>query len=136
MQVRPSGVTRYLERRFSAISGRTVSWRAVACLDGSRVASIDLRFGRVGRMQTCLRPFGAADERLLALMGSANKVPYWNAGFDALATGWVVLIPGLTGSPSPRIALATSSARFIAQRAIVRPQALGHVPRGIRLHAS
>jgi hypothetical protein len=47
-------------------------------------------------------------ETLLALMESANKVPFWSAGYDALDMSWVVLVPGLTGLPSHRIALATS----------------------------
>jgi hypothetical protein len=46
--------------------------------------------------------------RLLALMESANKVPFCSSGYDALDIGWVVPVPGLTGLPSHRIALATS----------------------------
>ena len=34
---------------------------------------------------------------LLALMGSANKVPICFAGYDASDIAWVVLVPGLTG---------------------------------------
>ena len=44
---------------------------------------------------------------LLALMESANKVPFCFAGSDALDMRWVVPVPGLTGLPSHRIALAT-----------------------------
>jgi hypothetical protein len=64
-----------------------------------------------GELVGCRLVFGLLvqpDEALLALMGSANKVPYCLAGYEALVIRWVVLIPGLTGSPSPRIALATS----------------------------
>ena len=43
-----------------------------------------------------------------ALMESANKVPFCFSGYDALDIRWVVPIPGLTGLPSHRIALATS----------------------------
>src|SRR5262249_5653533 len=46
--------------------------------------------------------------RLLALMEFANRVPFCVSGFDALDITWVVPIPGLTGLPSHRIALATS----------------------------
>ena len=35
--------------------------------------------------------------RLLALMGSANKVPVCSAGSDASDLYWVVPVPGLTG---------------------------------------
>jgi len=45
---------------------------------------------------------------LLALMESANKVPFCLSGYDALDIAWVVPVPGLTGLPSHRIALATS----------------------------
>ena len=38
--------------------------------------------------------------RLLALMKSANKVPFCCAGYDALDMSWVVPVPGLTGLPS------------------------------------
>jgi hypothetical protein len=40
--------------------------------------------------------------------GVRDKVPFCCAGYDALDIGWVVPIPGLTGLPSRRIALATS----------------------------
>ncbi len=46
--------------------------------------------------------------RLLALMESANWVPFCFSGYDALDSPWVVPVPGLTGLPSHRIALATS----------------------------
>jgi hypothetical protein len=46
--------------------------------------------------------------RLLALMEFANKVPFCSSGYYALDIGWVVPVPGLTGLPSHRIALATS----------------------------
>jgi len=35
--------------------------------------------------------------KLLALMGSANKVPICFAGYDAFDIAWVVPVPGLTG---------------------------------------
>ena len=35
-------------------------------------------------------------------------VPFCLSGYDALDIGWVVPVPGLTGLPSHRIALATS----------------------------
>jgi hypothetical protein len=35
--------------------------------------------------------------KLLALMGSANKVPICFAGYDASDIAWVVPVPGLTG---------------------------------------
>jgi hypothetical protein len=45
-------------------------------------------------------------------MVSADKVPFCLSGCDALDIRRVVLIPGLTGSPSHRIVLATSEAGF------------------------
>ena len=45
---------------------------------------------------------------LLALMESANWVPFCLSGYDALDVRWGVPVPGLTGLPSHRIALATS----------------------------
>ena len=57
--------------------GRTAeAQRRMSCLDGSRVASIDLRIWRV---VGCSLVFGLLVQPivgLLALMGSANKVPY------------------------------------------------------------
>jgi len=43
-------------------------------------------------------------------MVSADKVPFCLSGCDTLDMSRVVLIPGLTGSPSHRIVLATSEA--------------------------
>ena len=51
--------------------------------------------------------------RPLALMVSADKVPFCFAGCDALDIRRVVLIPGLTGSPSHRIVLATSGSAVV-----------------------
>jgi len=45
---------------------------------------------------------------LLALMESANWVPFCFSGYDALDSPWVVPVPDLTGLSSHRIALATS----------------------------
>src|SRR6185295_13930422 len=45
-------------------------------------------------------------------MVSADEVPFCFAGCDALDSRRVVLIPGLTGSPSHRIVLTTSEAGF------------------------
>lgn len=36
-------------------------------------------------------------KRLLAMMGSANKVPFYFAGYNAFDVEWAVLIPRLTG---------------------------------------
>ena len=47
--------------------------------------------------------------RPLALMVSADEVPFCFAGFDALDSSRVILVPGLTGSPSHHMVLATSS---------------------------
>src|ERR1700712_3391805 len=44
-------------------------------------------------------------------MVSADEVPFCFAGFDALDIRRVVLVPGLTGSPSRHMVLATSFAR-------------------------
>lgn len=51
-------------------------------------------------MVECSLLFGlrcAVDIGLLALMGSANKVPFCFSGNDAFDTWWVVPVPGLTG---------------------------------------
>ncbi len=40
-------------------------------------------------------------------MVSVNLVPICKTGFYALDIRWVVLIPGLTGTPSLRFALTT-----------------------------
>ena len=37
--------------------------------------------------------------RLLALMESANKVPFSVSGYDALDIGRIIPVPGLTGLP-------------------------------------
>lgn len=39
----------------------------------------------------------AVDIGLLALTGSANRVPFWFSGYDAFDFYWVVPVPGLTG---------------------------------------
>ena len=52
---------------------------------------------RLGRVQSSVRPVGAADEGLLALMESANRVPFCFPGYDALDIRRVVPVPGLTG---------------------------------------
>src|SRR3954464_12245889 len=44
-------------------------------------------------------------------MVSADEVPFCFAGFDALDIRRVVLVPGLTGSPSQHMVVATSFAR-------------------------
>ena len=42
------------------------------------------------------------------LDGVREQGPFCFAGYDALDISWVVPVPGLTGLPSHRIALATS----------------------------
>jgi hypothetical protein len=42
------------------------------------------------------------------LMEPANKFRFCLSGYDALNIRWVVPVPGLTGLPPHRIALATS----------------------------
>jgi hypothetical protein len=59
-------------------------------------------------VQFSVRPVCAVGEELLALMESASWVPFHSTGYNALNVRWVVPAPGLTGSPSHRIALATS----------------------------
>ena len=70
---------------------------AQSSVDGSRIARENLSFRRLGRVQSSVRPVDAANERLLALMGSANKVPICLSGYDASDRRRVVLVPGLTG---------------------------------------
>jgi hypothetical protein len=50
----------------------------------------------------------------LALMVSADEVPFCFASYDALDIPRVVLIPGLTGSRSLHMVLATPEARLAA----------------------
>src|SRR3712207_6474452 len=52
---------------------------------------------RVGRVQSSVRPVRAAAIGLVALMGSANRVPFCLSGCDALDKARVVPVPGLTG---------------------------------------
>jgi hypothetical protein len=47
-------------------------------------------------------------------MVSADEVPFCFAGYDALDIRRVVLAPGLTGSPSLHMVLATPEARIVA----------------------
>src|SRR5215217_1453163 len=63
-----------------------------------------------------LCPACSRGHRPLALMVSADEVPFCFAGFDALDIPQVVLVPGLTGSPSCHRVLATSFARCRADR--------------------
>jgi hypothetical protein len=57
----------------------------------------DFQVWRVGRVQSSVRPVGAAAKGLLALMESANWVPFCFAGYDASDISRVVPVPGLTG---------------------------------------
>ena len=52
---------------------------------------------RVGRVQSSVRPTGAVEIGLLALTGSANRVPFCLSGYDALDKTRGVPVPGLTG---------------------------------------
>jgi hypothetical protein len=79
----------------------------MSSVDGSRVARGNLTCGLWSGAVFCPAS-DAVDWRLLALMESANKVPFCLSGSDALDIRWVVPVPGLTGLPSHRIALATS----------------------------
>src|SRR5215217_9412623 len=63
-----------------------------------------------------LCPACSRGHRPLALMVSADEIPFCFAGFDALDIPQVVLVPGLTGSPSFHRVLATSFARYRADR--------------------
>ena len=56
-----------------------------------------LQIWRVGRVQPSVRPVDAVGKGLLALMGSANQVPFEFPGYDAFDYRRVVLVPGLTG---------------------------------------
>ena len=69
----------------------------MSSVDGSRVVKCDLMFWRIGRVQSSVRPVDAVGVGLLALMESANRVPFCLSGYDAFDTRWVVPVPGLTG---------------------------------------
>jgi hypothetical protein len=79
----------------------------MSSVDGSRVARHKLKQWHWSGAVFC-PAYSCSRLRLLALMESANKVPFCLAGYDAFDIGWVVPVPGLTGLPSHRIALATS----------------------------
>ena len=69
----------------------------MSSVDGSRVVKCDLMCWRIGRVQSSVRPVDAVGVGLLALMESANRVPFCLSGYDAFDTRWVVPVPGLTG---------------------------------------
>ena len=69
----------------------------MSSVDGPLDASAILLIWRVGRVQSSVRPVDAVDIGLLALTGSANKVPFCFSGNDAFDISWGVPIPGLTG---------------------------------------
>ena len=79
----------------------------MSSVDGSRIARAKLTYWRWSGAVFC-PACRCSRLRLLALMESANKVPFCFSGYDALDITWVVPVPGLTGLPSHRIALATS----------------------------
>jgi len=87
-----------------------LTWRSVTAMssvDGSRIARAKLTYWHWSGAVFC-PACRCSRLRLLALMESANRVPFCLSGFDALDITWVVPVPGLTGLPSHRIALATS----------------------------
>jgi hypothetical protein len=70
---------------------------AMSSVDGPRVVKCNLMIWRVGRVQSSVRPVDAVNKGLLALMESANWVPFCLSGYDALDIEGVVPVPGLTG---------------------------------------
>ena len=67
-------------------------------------------FLRFGRVQSCVRPHMMRSYKTAGPDGIRGQGPILLFGLDALDITRVVLIPGLTGSPSHRIVLATSEA--------------------------
>jgi hypothetical protein len=60
--------------------------------------ALQVRFDDLARWPGAVfRPVCAVSERLLALMESANRVPFCFAGYDAFDVRRVVPVPGLTG---------------------------------------
>jgi len=57
--------------------------RGLSSVDGPRVVKNDLQFWRVGLVQSSVRPVDAVGKGLLALMESANWVPFCFSGYDA-----------------------------------------------------
>ena len=95
---------------------------SMSCVDGSRVARILFRDDAVvgcslvsGLLMRCLQP--------LALMDSADRVPFCFAGSCALDIKRVVPIPGLTGSPSLLIVLAMIDRFGVFRRSACHPTA-------------
>jgi hypothetical protein len=77
---------------------------------------------RIGRVQSSVRPVHAVGRGLLALMESANKVPFCLSGYDAFDIRWVVPVPGLTGLAitsrrSHNLVKLISSANLVADQA-------------------
>ena len=68
----------------------------MSSVDGSRVARVNLTQWHWSGAVFC-PACSCSRSKLLALMGSANKVPICFAGYDASDIAWVVPVPGLTG---------------------------------------
>ncbi len=86
-----------------ALKGATRPNLALSCVDGSRVARTF--FGVATKSGTVLCPAccrGVVEP--LALMVSADRVPFCFTGSNALDIRRVFPIPGLTGSPSRLVA--------------------------------
>lgn len=58
---------------------------------------VDLMVWRLGRVQSSVRPVDAVGEGLLALMESADRVPFCFSGYHAFDIRRVVPVPGLIG---------------------------------------
>ncbi len=75
----------------------------LARLDGERLLwmapalQVDSMVWRLGRVQSSVRPVDAVGKGLLALMESANRVPFCFSGCHAFDIRRVVPVPGLTG---------------------------------------
>jgi hypothetical protein len=79
----------------------------MSCVDGSRVASVDLMFG-IGRVQSCVRPVDAAFLLTAGPDGIRELGSILLCWLGATDTWRIEPAPGLTGLPSHHIVLTTS----------------------------
>jgi hypothetical protein len=89
-------------------------WCRASSVDGSPIAR-EILCVSVVREQSSVGPVDAVDFGLLALMGSANRVPLCLSDCDASGIPWVVPAPGLTG-----LAITSRHSRNLEQPGVTR----------------
>jgi hypothetical protein len=91
----------------SGRNGWKVGVSGKSCVDGSRIASGDLRVWRIGRVQSCVRPIDAVEHMTAGPDGIREPGPFLLCRHSASDFPRGVPTPGLTGTPSLLIVLAT-----------------------------